>query len=233
MPDATPEASTAGPTRPSVWTRPDRGGRGPQPEHSREAIAAAAVALADAGGLGAATMRAVAAALGTAAASLYRYLSSRDDLLDLMVDAVLAELPPEQPPGPDWLEDLVDLGRAQLDLHRRHPWLLEAGLRGTAVGPHGTDHIERCLRLMAPAGAGSAARMEAVALITGVVSLFARPAPVDTRALAPADLFAVASADRHPHLVAALTRPTPPGPRPDLFEHTLRSVLRGLLVEPG
>jgi AcrR family transcriptional regulator len=233
VPDATPGPPTAGPTSRSIWTRPDRGGRGPQLEHNREGIAAAAVALADAGGLSAATMRAVAAELGTAAASLYRYLSSRDDLLDLMVDAVLAELPPEQPAGPDWLEDLVDVGRAQLGLQRRHPWLLEASRRGSTFGPHGTDHVERCLRLMVPVPAGSAAKMEAVALITGVVSLFARPAPHDARALAPADLFAVASPDRHPQLVAALTRPTPPGPRPDLFEHTLRSVLRGLLTESG
>ncbi|MEK8106005.1 helix-turn-helix domain-containing protein [Micromonospora sp. M12] len=47
---------------------------------------ATAIALADAGGLTAVSMRAVAAALDTGAGSLYRYLSSRDDLLDLMTD---------------------------------------------------------------------------------------------------------------------------------------------------
>ena len=219
-----------GPGAASLWTRPERGARGPRPERSREDIAAAAVALADAGGLSAATMRAVAAALGTAAASLYRYLASRDDLLDLMADAVLAELPPAGPGGPDWLEDLVDVGRSLLALHQRHPWLPEAGLRGRTLGPRGTDHVEHCLRLMAPAPAGSAAKMEAVALLTGVVSLFARPVPADARPLTPAELFAVATPARHPQLVAALTRPTPPGPRPDLFADTLRGVLRGLLA---
>ena len=86
MSDATP--------RQPIWTRPVRGSRGPAPGRSRDAIVAAAVALADADGLDAVSMRAVATALGTGAGSLYRYLSSRDDLLDLMVDRVAGELRP-------------------------------------------------------------------------------------------------------------------------------------------
>src|SRR5690349_18998544 len=93
VPETTDGPRKRRPDEESIWTRPDRGTRGPRPEHSRAEIAAAAIALADSGGLAAATMRAVAAELGTAAGSLYRYLSSRDDLLDLMVDAALAELP--------------------------------------------------------------------------------------------------------------------------------------------
>jgi AcrR family transcriptional regulator len=232
--DASAEATRGS----SVWGRPERRSRGPQPEHSRADIAAAAVALADAGGLAEVTMRAVATALGTAAGSLYRYLSSRDQLLDLMVDATLAELPLNR--GSEngasdggWLEGLVALGQAQLALHRRHPWLLEASLRGGPFGPNGTDYVEHCLRLLEPVQAGTAAKLEAVALLTGVVSLFARPVPAPGQAPSPAEVFAVASPERHPHLVAALTRPVPPGPRPDLFEHTLRSVLQGLLAESG
>ena len=239
MPDTTPPPPRTGPHRPPVWARAQRSARGPRPEHTHDRIAAAAVALADAGGLEAATMRAVGARLGTAAASLYRYLSSREDLIDLMVDAALAELPlrrrtrthpvAEEPGGEDWLDDLVVLGRDLLALHRAHPWLLEANARTVAFGPHGTDYVEHCLRLMEPARCGTAAKMEAIALITGVVSLFARSTSARARTLSPADLFSAASAQRHPLLHAALTRPTPPGPRPDLFEHTLRGVLRGLL----
>ncbi|HEY5843670.1 MAG TPA: TetR/AcrR family transcriptional regulator, partial [Mycobacterium sp.] len=92
MPDTTPPAAPQTKARDSIWTRPDRGTRGPRPEHSRTEIAAAAIVLADSGGLDAATMRAVAGALGTTAGSLYRYLSSREDLLDLMIDAALGEL---------------------------------------------------------------------------------------------------------------------------------------------
>src|SRR5437764_8785599 len=64
-------------------------------------IAAAAVAIADREGLDAVSMRRVAARLGTGAASLYRYLESREDLLDLMVDATGAEYVFTAPTG-DW-----------------------------------------------------------------------------------------------------------------------------------
>lgn len=59
--------------------------REPGPARSRP------TALADAEGIAAVSMRAIATALGTSAGSLYRYLSSRNDLLDLMTDRVVGE----------------------------------------------------------------------------------------------------------------------------------------------
>ena len=47
--------------------------------------------LADARGLGAVTMRSVAAAIGTAPASLYRYVATREELVELMADQVYGE----------------------------------------------------------------------------------------------------------------------------------------------
>jgi AcrR family transcriptional regulator len=216
----------------TIWTRPDRGARGPQPEHSRAEIASAAIALADSDGLSAASMRAVASALGTAAGSLYRYLSSRDDLLDLMVDAAVAELRLDREPAGNWLDDLVALANDQLVLYRRHPWLLEASLRGGTSGPHTMDYFEYCLRVMAPLTCGTATKLEAIAMITGVVSLFARNASAaQEQAAAPSRLFSTATPQAHPHLMAALTQPTTPPPQPNLFERTIRSVLRGLLAD--
>jgi AcrR family transcriptional regulator len=52
-------------------------------------------------------MRAVAAALGTSAGSLYRYLSSREDLLDLMTDQVVGELRPYPEADGDWLKAML------------------------------------------------------------------------------------------------------------------------------
>jgi AcrR family transcriptional regulator len=215
----------------SVWTRPDRGARGPMPEHSRAEIAVAAIALADSGGLAAASMRAVAGALGTTAGSLYRYLSSRDELLDLMVDLVLGELQLRREPAGNWVDDLVALAEDQLALHRRHPWLLEVSLSGSAFGPNATDYFEYCLRIMAPLERATDAKMEAIAMITGVVTLFVRGKPAQHRQVAPTSIFAAASVERHPYLLAALTRPGQAAPRPDMFQRTIRSVLRGLLVD--
>jgi AcrR family transcriptional regulator len=172
-------------------------------------------------------MRAVAGALGSSAGSLYRYLSSRAELLELMVDAALGELALDRAWTGSWLDDLQALAGDQLALYRRHPWLLEAGLQGGAFGPNATDYFECCLRILAPVDRGTAAKMEAVAMITGVVSLFART-PTDAAASNP---FGALNPSAHPYLTAALTQAVPTQPQPDLFERTLRSVLRGLLVD--
>src|ERR1035438_1052593 len=74
-----------------IWMRPQRAAGGRPPRRSRAQITEVAVALADAEGADAVTMRRVAAELGTGAASLYRYLQRREDLLDLMSDSTGAE----------------------------------------------------------------------------------------------------------------------------------------------
>lgn len=176
-------------------------------------------------------MRAVAGALGTTAGSLYRYLSSREDLLDLMIDAALGELRLGRKSVGGWLDDLVALAEDQLALYRRHPWLLAASLRGGALGPHATDYFEDCLRIMAPLTCGTAAKMEAIAMIIGIVSLFARGTPEQPPAVDPSTIFAAASAQRHPHLLAALTTPDHAPPPRDMFARTVRSVLSGLLAD--
>ena len=68
-----------------IWERPERAGRGPAPSLSRDEIAASAVTLADTQGIEAVSMRALAVELGVGAASLYRYVARKDELIDLMV----------------------------------------------------------------------------------------------------------------------------------------------------
>ena len=123
--------------RPRVGTvvaesrRPRRPASAPSPppeqELSRERVVRAAVALADAEGLDALSMRAVAARLGTAAMSPYRHVEGKDHLIRLMTDAVYGEL--EFPrPAPEFWRDRLEAGaRALWELHRAHPWLAHAG----------------------------------------------------------------------------------------------------------
>ena len=89
-----------------IWARPERAAKGPAPSRSRAQIAAAAVQLADAEGLEAVSMRKVAALLGIGAASLYRYIESKDELYELMVDHVEGEDGPPPPITGDWRADL-------------------------------------------------------------------------------------------------------------------------------
>ena len=102
--------------------------RGPKRELSHEAIVAAAIELADAGGLGAVTMAKVAEALGFTTMSLYRYVSSKDELIMLMQDAVLRQ--PEVLPvdGDDWRTGLRDCAAILRGLYTQHPWLLDMPL---------------------------------------------------------------------------------------------------------
>jgi AcrR family transcriptional regulator len=218
-----------GPTRQPIWARPERGSRGPVPAHSRDDIVTAAITLADAKGLTAVSMRAVAAALGTSAGSLYRYLSSRDDLLDLMTDRAAAELGAYPDADDDWLDTMLLLGRRQLALYRRHQWLLDVSHRSSGIGPHTLAWFDTCLRVLQPVRCGVTAKFEAIAMMTGVATLFAR-----SEATASAVSFAGLDITAYPHLAAAFAHPPAPTPHQDLFERTLRSLLTGLLTtEPA
>jgi DNA-binding transcriptional regulator YhcF (GntR family) len=89
----------------------------------REKLVAAAIAMADEEGLAAVSLRGVAARLDTPATSLYRHVQSKDELLQLMTDAALAEerFPEQRPAG--WRAQLELAARLQWKVLRRHPWL--------------------------------------------------------------------------------------------------------------
>ncbi|AJT43161.1 hypothetical protein UM93_14280 [Psychromicrobium lacuslunae] len=75
------------------WGLVPTGTRGPKPGMSVAKIVEAAIQLADRGGLAAVSMKSVADRLGFTAMSLYRYISSKEDLLILMLDAGFGAVP--------------------------------------------------------------------------------------------------------------------------------------------
>jgi AcrR family transcriptional regulator len=126
---------------PVVWMLPDRPARGPRPAHSRDEIAAVAIKIADADGLDAVTMRRVAANVGCGTMTLYRYVPTKDHLLDLMVDATAGER--ELPPlSGEWRADLRAIACFQRATLLRHPWL--AGLQSSrpSFGPNSLRNLE-------------------------------------------------------------------------------------------
>ena len=158
-----------------IWMRPENAATGRPARHSRDEITAAAVAIADREGLDAVSMRRVAARLGTGAASLYRYLESREDLLDLMVDATGAEYVFTAPTG-DWLGDLLDIGEQARAIMRRHPWLPPLLTTRPVLGPNGLVLLEHGLEALAPHPASSAAKLEALGLLNAATrSALSRP----------------------------------------------------------
>lgn len=91
---------------------------------TRERMLEAAMALADAQGLDALTMRRLAAALGVEAMSLYHHVPSKDALLDGLVDAIIGEVndATSELGGADWRAALRDRCLAARDVMVRHPW---------------------------------------------------------------------------------------------------------------
>ncbi len=118
-----------------LWGRGKRGERGPKPGLTVERIVLAAIELADAEGLEAASMRRVADRLGVGAMSLYRYIPGKAELLDLMLDAVHAD--DSVVPDGDWRAQLEWLARRSRDRIERHPWMLQVVVgRRPPLGPN-------------------------------------------------------------------------------------------------
>jgi AcrR family transcriptional regulator len=129
--------AAAGPERPIVWMRPVRQPRGQHPPLTRDTIAAAGIAIADAEGIGALSMRKVAAELGCGTMSLYRHVSSKDELLDIMIDAGIGETADAAAtPGGNWREDLRRSACGLRAAILRHPWVVQVIGRRPAPGPN-------------------------------------------------------------------------------------------------
>lgn len=117
-----------------VWTRLAEQRR--RQALSVEQIVTAAIELADAEGTQALTMRRVATEAGTGTTSLYRYVTNKDELLELMVDAVRGEMELPAEPSGDWRADLTHVADGMRAMMLRHPWLAtELGSR-PPLGPN-------------------------------------------------------------------------------------------------
>lgn len=119
--------------------------RGPKREMSVERIVDAAVELADADGIGAVSMAAVAAKLGFTPMSLYRYVSAKDDLLLLMEEQAIG-LPPEEVREQDgWRSRLRAYFEAQVLIYLRHPWVLSLPITGSPITPNSSAWLDSAL----------------------------------------------------------------------------------------
>ncbi|MFE9453058.1 TetR/AcrR family transcriptional regulator [Streptomyces sp. NPDC006739] len=130
------------PARSSVWLagRTRRGGRaGRQPSGlDRERITGATVRLLDAEGPAKFSMRRLAAELNVTAMSVYWYVDTKDDLLELALDAAFGELrtPAEGEGEEDWRDRLRALAGEYRQLLVRHPWLSPLTGRYLNIGPN-------------------------------------------------------------------------------------------------
>ncbi len=120
---------------------------------SREAIVKAALAIGDMEGLDAVSLRNVAAALDAGPMRLYGYLSTKDELLDLMADAVYGEMIAEGPLPQDWRDALRTVARRMRHAAQVHSWFATLLGGRPHQGPNALAYLEACLaRLSATSG---------------------------------------------------------------------------------
>ncbi|WP_031226580.1 TetR/AcrR family transcriptional regulator [Streptomyces roseochromogenus] len=156
-----------------IWARPERTGRGPKPAYTRDDVAAAAVRIADERGLDAVSMRHVAAELGCGTMSLYNYVPRKEDLYELMVDAISSEHEVWEPSG-DWRADTLRVARQTRELMRRHPWLPRLMSPVYGFSPHALRYLEHCLACLDPLEASYGTKLELIAMVNGIVTTYVR-----------------------------------------------------------
>jgi AcrR family transcriptional regulator len=220
-----------------LWRPAPVGRRGPRPGLTLAGIAEAAVALADAEGLAAVSMARVAERVGVTTMALYRYVSSKDDLLALMLETALgdavaaaegaapvAEERAEVPGVPAWRTALERWCHDQLALARLHPWSVQAPVTASLPGPARVAFLERGLRALEGTPLTWAER-------TAVVGHLSLHVLSESQVVA-----ARAAAERSARVAAEAADGAAPAPRADEPAHPAlldyASVLRAV-VDPG
>jgi AcrR family transcriptional regulator len=147
-----------------MWGRDTSSRHGPRPSLDVAGIVAAAIAIADADGLAGVRMSSVAAALGVAPMSLYRYVGSKDELLVLMADAAVPD-PPAL--AGDWRDYLTVWTRANRDFLIARPWQLELTRRTPPTGPRMLLWLDRALAALDGTGLPAQAGIAIATTLTG------------------------------------------------------------------
>jgi AcrR family transcriptional regulator len=111
---------------------------------SRDEIVRTAIAVADAEGTEAVNMRRIARELGSGTMSLYWHVASKDELLDMMIDAIVGEAQAPEPSG-DWRADLRAGACATRDALHRHRWAVNFMSTRPPAGPKMLRNLERSL----------------------------------------------------------------------------------------
>ncbi|MFI6737269.1 TetR/AcrR family transcriptional regulator [Nonomuraea sp. NPDC050451] len=153
-----------------LWGEQDPPARGPKPSLTPRRIAEAAVTLADAEGLEAVSMNKVAAAFGVSAMALYRYVPGKAELVELMVEAVLAEHPDLSAAAPGWRPRIAAWAHRQWAVYQAHLWLLAAtAMRRQLIGPNQLAWMDAALAALEPTGLAAPQRHQVFLLVAGHV----------------------------------------------------------------
>ncbi|GAA6135739.1 TetR/AcrR family transcriptional regulator C-terminal domain-containing protein [Oceaniserpentilla sp. 4NH20-0058] len=122
-----------------------------KPPLSREKILAVAMNMADEQGLQGLSMRKLADELGVKAMSLYNHVKNKDDLIDGLVEKVVAEIPIPDISKP-WKAELANRGMKAHQVLMRHPWASVPLVSRANVGPNMMSYVNATLGCLIEAG---------------------------------------------------------------------------------
>ncbi len=175
-----------------LWGRRGRGQRGPKPGLSVNAIVAAAIAVADAEGLEAVSMAHVAEQLGFTTMSLYRHVTSKEELLQLMWNGSAQGAEELVITGDGWRARLRMWAMVQREMIDRHPWITQMPMAAPPMAPNSLAFVERGLEAMDDSGLADADKLRVIGLISSYTLSEARMAHDAARAVRQAQAAAAA-----------------------------------------
>jgi AcrR family transcriptional regulator len=159
-----------------LWGRRGQGKRGPRPGLSTDQIVDAAIRLADAEGLEAVSMARVAAELGFTTMSLYRYVASKEELLQLMWNASALSSEKMVLDSGSWRQRLRMWAEVQREVIDRHPWITQMPMAAPPLSPNSLAFVERGLEALDETGLADGDKLRIIGLLSSYTLSEARMA---------------------------------------------------------
>jgi AcrR family transcriptional regulator len=178
-----------------LWGRREPGSRGPRRGLAVDDIVGAAVRVADAEGLEAVSMARVAKELGRTPMSLYRYVTSKDELLQLMWNASAEGAEQLVLEGDDWRARLRSWAVIQREMMDRHPWITQMPMAAPPLAPNSLAFVERGLEALDGTGLPDADMLRVIGLLSSYALSEARMANDAARAASEAMQAAAAAGE--------------------------------------
>jgi AcrR family transcriptional regulator len=191
----------------AAWGVRERSQKGPKPALSLARIVDAGVRVADSEGLDAVSMGRVAASLGTAPMSLYRHVSSKDELVRLMVDAAWGDSPGPVLSEEGWRAGLSRWAWGFRAALQRHPWAGRLPISGLPIMPREIAWFEDALACLAGTGLTEARKASVIMLLSGYVRNLAATEADIAAAVAASGLGVDEWMASYPRMLGQLTDP--------------------------
>lgn len=196
----------------ALWDLRDQPEKKPRLTLSRAGIVEAAIQIADSDGIDAISMQRVAAELGFTKMSLYRHVSNKSELLNIMIDTAVGDPPDlsEVPGG--WRAKLEEFVRRLTEVWRRHPWLPAVTVGARVMGPREAGWTESAVAALAGTGLTGDERLAAAFIVFGHIRNTHSLATAGTQAWSGGSEMAELirrRADLFPELNQVLSGPTP------------------------